>query len=62
MRRSLPSAQWHFGRQRHFLRPRLRDSRFLIISYRLDQLERIGVMRRCEPGHLHVEFAFFLRE
>jgi hypothetical protein len=27
MRLSLPSEQWHFAIRRHFLRPRLRDSR-----------------------------------
>src|SRR5215470_211321 len=33
-------------------------SAFLIKRYRFDQLKWIGVMRRREPGHLHVEFAF----
>jgi hypothetical protein len=27
-----------------------------------DQLERIGVMGGCKPSHLHIEFAFILRE
>jgi hypothetical protein len=35
---------------------------FVMIRHRLDQLEWIGVMRRREPGHLHVEFALIQRE
>src|SRR5206468_7187387 len=29
-----------------------------VISHRSDHLQRIGFMCGCEPGHLHVEFAF----
>ena len=28
----------------------------------LDQLQRIGMMRRCQPGNLHIEIPFILRE
>jgi hypothetical protein len=33
-----------------------------MISHCFDQLERIGVMRGCEPGNLHIELSFILRE
>ena len=59
MRRSLPSAQWQFAMASALSSsPPAEIPAFLIISYRLDQLEWIGVMRRLEPGHRHVEFAF----
>jgi hypothetical protein len=34
----------------------------IVITNRFDQLERIGVVCRCEPGDLHIELAFILRE
>jgi hypothetical protein len=34
----------------------------IVKAHRFDQLERIGVMGGCEPGHLHIEFAVILRE
>jgi hypothetical protein len=33
-------------------------SALVVKSHRLDQLERIGMMRGLEPGHRHIEFAF----
>src|SRR4029077_14799666 len=37
-------------------------SALVVKSHRLDQLERIGMMRGLEPGHRHIEFAFILCE
>src|SRR5437899_2684888 len=34
----------------------------VVISHCFDQLERIGLMCGCEPGDLHIELAFILRE
>ena len=34
----------------------------VMISHRFDQLERIGLMRGCKPGDLHIELAFILRQ
>ena len=60
--RRRPFAPWRrFGWYRRLLSsspPRLASS----VADRLDQLERISLMRGCEPGDLHFEFAFILRE
>src|SRR5436190_2360441 len=34
----------------------------VVISHCFDQLERIGLMCGCEPGDLHIELSFILRE
>ena len=53
---------WQLAIGPHPLRRRLRDCLPHVITHRFDQLERIGVMCRCEPGDLHIELAFILRE